>query len=298
MSARLGILEGWEEIIPPREMPRVEAMAREYEALAAEIDRRYEAGKTQGIEDLEERAERLLENLVALYDVYVETEDVGEDVSVEEQLAWTWYNPQVFFDRESWIANMRDAIETAALEEGRVIHPTDEEILAAAQDAAERKAALVERYKRPGKRRPSMGDGRLLRLSQGRFMRRPRLGTTARYRVWVETPGGPMEESIHMIRSEADAYVRKALTEILVRAEFQLEVFREHLQHPHFGEYYWSAQEAIRRTTQLLAKGLVAEAVGEWQAFEELDEAMEDGGEIGPPPLGDLVGRIKVEMDV
>jgi len=275
----LGIGEKWLEIVPPREWLRIKAMAEEYDALAMEIDRRYEAGKVVGVEDLEERAERLLEDLSGLYDYYTEGDpDTGEGYSIEERIISVWNRMDSFCSREDWISNMRSSIEIAVYQGSGVwVSPTDEQVLAIAEDIVRRREALLRRYKQPKK---------------------PYLGAVAvRYKIWVETPDEAMQESIHVIQSEADAYIKRALVEIIVRAELQLDAFKDSLL-SHFSEFYWGAQEAIRETTKLLAEGKIEQALGVWQQFEELDEAIEgDSREFGPPPLWPLVGRIRVEMD-
>jgi|FLYN01.1.fsa_nt_gi hypothetical protein len=144
---KLGIITDWREVIPPREWARVKRLIRKYEELAAEIDRRYEAGLLEGIEDLEERAEYLLEILIALHDVYSQEaeSDVGEGVSIEEQLVWAWYNRDRFATHEDWIEHLKDVVKN--------VHLTEEELIELARDAAERRKALIERYRKGRKKK-------------------------------------------------------------------------------------------------------------------------------------------------
>lgn len=152
---------GWSETIPPRELRRIKALAEEYDALAVEIDRRYEAGKVKGIEDLEERAEQLLEELSGLYDYYYSEGDPneGEGFSIEERIISVWNKMDSFDSREDWISNMRESIRQAVYEGSKVfVNPTDEQVLAIAEDVVRRREALFRRYKQPKKKgKPYMG---------------------------------------------------------------------------------------------------------------------------------------------
>jgi len=161
MRTTLGALIDWREVVPRREWARVESLIRRYERLAEKIDRRYEAGEVEGIENLEAEAEGIHEKLIGLYHTYAEETEwpAGEGIGLEEYLAVTYTQRDRFASPEDWIENMRDAIRTELLWLGRDVHPTDEQVLEVAKDAYERRSALIERY-RKGRKTPkaSLGD--------------------------------------------------------------------------------------------------------------------------------------------
>lgn len=172
--------------VDPRTRAQVLAAAAEYEALALEVDRRYEAGLLDGIEDLEQRVAELehwldhaLDALQLLED---ETQAMHEThMGLEELLfrAWANYAHQgdyakgsdvgydVFYEpgrtREQVLAEnvrrmARDGIrshggEAAGLDPESWANVSDEAAIAAARDAWERRMGLRIRYKRPGKPR-------------------------------------------------------------------------------------------------------------------------------------------------
>ena len=160
MRASLGAFVDWRDIVPSREWARIESLIRRHERLAAKIDRCYEAGEVEGIENLEAEAEGIHEKLIGLYHTYAEETEwpAGEGIGIEEYLAVTFAQRDRFASPEDWIENMRDAIRTELLWLGRDVHPTDEQVLEVAQDAYERRRALRERYKKPRKGGTALGD--------------------------------------------------------------------------------------------------------------------------------------------
>ena len=151
------VLSEWHEIVGPRVARQLAGLARKYERMVRRIDRDYAIGRLRGIEKREEEAEELRDVLEGLYAEY---HDAGErmasemEVSAEENLAYTWFNRDSFASRSDWIGNMRDIIETTAFQSGGLrFRPTDKQLLEMARDAAERRSALVARYKRKLTRR-------------------------------------------------------------------------------------------------------------------------------------------------
>jgi hypothetical protein len=140
----------WEEVIPPRELRKIRRLEREYERLAKQIDKKYATGRVEGVEDLEQRAGEIEEKLFALHDVYMETvpfEDI--EVSLDEELVRAYLFPPDYWTREEQIEVLQDVIRTHLLRAGRDVHPTPEQALEAAMDAAARWEELRRRYRRP-----------------------------------------------------------------------------------------------------------------------------------------------------
>lgn len=175
------------QFVDPQSRATILSAAAEYEALALECDRRYEAGLVDGIEDLEQRVAELehwLEH--ALDSLQLLEEESGllheTQVGLEEQLARMWANyayagdyskgADVGYDlyadyssgktREQVLGDhvrgLRYMIashggEAAGTDPALYGQLTDEQAIAAARDAYERKAELRRRYKAPGKKR-------------------------------------------------------------------------------------------------------------------------------------------------
>lgn len=160
------------------------AAAAEYEALALEIDRRYEAGAVAGVEDLEQRAYALEEwlehELTAAQVLEDERLAVSEHkVGLEETLVQFWHDyltgandpagdrfAPYYADppgttRERKLADMVRGLRhmipghggmAAGMSFEEVRPLSDEQALAAARDAYDRYVQLRAAYKRPGKK--------------------------------------------------------------------------------------------------------------------------------------------------
>lgn len=151
----------WSEIIPPREWRKILSKIRRLEKLKKQIDRDYARERFAGIEEKEVEAERLEEELSALYDLYSDASDapwnVGEGYSLDEILIMTYLHPEAFSDRESWIGNMKENIRLLVqpYDPSRII--PDDLVLSIAEEAVKERKALIERYER------GVGKGKRLR---------------------------------------------------------------------------------------------------------------------------------------
>lgn len=139
------------EAISPEQRARIEEIETEYARLADRIDRAYERERPDYALTLEPRAEELRDILEG---IHADLDDAGEtmasemEASLEEQLANTYLGRDRFFSQEDWISNMRSAIETEGLWQGITVKPTEDQILEAARDAANRRLNLIARYKK------------------------------------------------------------------------------------------------------------------------------------------------------
>lgn len=116
-----------------------------------------------------------------------------------------------------------------------------------------------------------------------------------RWRIRVETPGEPIEESTHLVESEALSHVRRALEGIIGRALFQLEVFRDFLYRRN-DDYLVNFQGALDFASDQLQRGAVQDALETWRGFQTYDALFAaEENLVGPPPVGPLVGTIVVE---
>jgi hypothetical protein len=156
----LGFLLGrpvseWEGIIPPRERRKIRALELEYERLAKRIDRAYATGRFGAVEDLERRAAEVEEKLIALHDVYIEAPEgpypelEEREPSLEEELVRTYLFPPGYWTREEQISALQAVIRTHLFRAGRDVHPTPDQALDLARDAAERWLAVRKSYRKP-----------------------------------------------------------------------------------------------------------------------------------------------------
>lgn len=140
----------WADIIPPKDLARVMRKVRRFERLAQEIDLAYERGRFAGLEEKEEEAERLQEELAALFDLYMESPEEQDPGSLDELLIQTYLHPELFVDRSGWIENMRETIRMSVSPYDPDLHPSDKDVLAIAEEAVRRRRELISRYrKRP-----------------------------------------------------------------------------------------------------------------------------------------------------
>lgn len=155
--------ETWSEIIPPKELAWISKKIRRLEKLIGEIDRGYETGRFQGIEEKEVEAERLEEELSALHDFYVESPgEVTEGDSLDQLLIEAYLHPERFSSEAGWIENMRESLRMSIVPYAPAIAVPDRDVLAIAKEAVHRRRELIKRYRKPRKEklsgRSSMAD--------------------------------------------------------------------------------------------------------------------------------------------
>lgn len=134
--------------IPPEEEKRLQAKVKRLQQLARRIDRGYARRNYRGILAMETEAERLEEELEALYHYYMEDDAASEGHSVDELLLATYRSPERFGSRQDWLDNMKETLRLA-------LHPytpdlpiSDQEILNIAQDLDLRRRDLLARYRK------------------------------------------------------------------------------------------------------------------------------------------------------
>lgn len=142
-----------------------EVLQSEYQRLIAIIDAKYEVQDFDGIEELEEKAECLLETLSSYYEQH-QSEYEPDESNVVGFLGSVGTGPEAYFsdwekiiaatyaqgvtpslgERKYWIDNMRESIRSWIKDYKREI--SDEQVLEIAKDCYEREKSLRERIKK------------------------------------------------------------------------------------------------------------------------------------------------------
>lgn len=149
------MITDYSKIIPPKEWKKILPKIKRLDVLIKQIDQNYASGRFRNIDKMEVEAERLEEELSALYDVYSDASDapwfVGDGHSLSELLIMTYLTPKDFSDRTGWLENMKENVRLMIEPYNPRLPISDDQILEIAQDAVTQRQALIQKYKAPRK---------------------------------------------------------------------------------------------------------------------------------------------------